>query len=280
MAAAAAAGSGSAGTLISLEEFGRFAALVRQYAGINLTEQKRQLLTSRLQKRMRVLGIGTHREYREYLVSHLDGELAEFIAAITTNLTSFFRENHHFDFLAAYLRAQPVDRPLTIWSAGCSTGEEPYSIAMLVREVQRAGHGVPVRILATDIDQEVVARARKAVYDASRVENLSSQRLKSHFLRGRGANARLVKVKPALQELVVFDQLNLLDDWPWRDPIDLIFCRNVVIYFDNEVQGRLFHRFADALRPDGFICIGHSENLLRVCQRYESVGNTVYRRIR
>jgi len=276
----AAAGYNGTSSLISLEEFSRFAALVRQYAGINLTEQKRQLLTSRLQKRMRALGIATHGEYREYLTSHLDTELADFIAAITTNLTSFFRENHHFDFLATYLRAQPLERPLTIWSAGCSTGEEPYSIAIVVREVHEAGHRVPVRILATDIDHQVVARARRGVYDLSRVENLAGSRLKANFLRGSGANASFVKVKPVLQNLIEFDQLNLLDEWPWRDPIDLIFCRNVVIYFDNEVQGRLFDRFADALRPEGFICIGHSENLLRVCQRYESIGNTIYRRTR
>lgn len=206
----------------------------------------------------------------------------QFVNAITTNLTAFFREVHHFDYLATTLLPallqDKVRRRLRLWSAGCSTGEEPYSLAMVVRETLPASVGWDTKILATDIDSNVLATARLGVYSTERASGLSPQHLQRWFRRGTGANAGLMRVVPALQELITFRQLNLMHDWPLRGPFDIIFCRNVAIYFDKATQRRLFDRFADQLDRQGYLFVGHSESLSAITERFELLGKTIYRK--
>lgn len=267
------------GGLISLEDHAIFARLIREHAGIKLGEHKRQLVSGRLRRRMRVLGIDSYGEYRRYLQDNLGQELGEFINALTTNLTSFFRENHHFQHLARLLDGWPDRGPIRIWSAGCSTGEEPYSIAMVYQESKAAARRVPLALTATDIDTQCLTKAARGVYQHKDVAGIGQERVSRHFLRGTGANAGMVRVREELRSLIEFRRLNLLDSWELEGPFDVVFCRNVVIYFDDEVQRALFNRFADVIRSDGLIIIGHSENLQRVSGRFRSLGQTIYRRV-
>ncbi len=265
-------------------DFTRIAQLVEASAGIRLPEAKREMVYSRLSRRLRELKLTEFSAYLELLEQDDAGtEMGQFINAITTNLTAFFRENHHFEFLREQLlpalAAQGRQRRLRIWSAGCSTGEEPYSIAMVVREVLGSARGWDAKILATDLDTNVLATASRGLYPLERTRGIGEGRLGRFFLRGRGDNAGWVRVKPELQELISFRQLNLLGPWPLRGPFDLIFCRNVVIYFSKETQRRLFDRYADILKPDGHLFIGHSESLFKVCERFRLVGSTTYQRV-
>ena len=258
--------------------------MVGQHAGINLSEAKRELVYGRIARRIRALNLQGFDEYCRLLEEAPDEEIGNFINAITTNLTAFFREDHHFEFLRDTLVPEWTKkgngRPhVRIWSAGCSTGEEPYSIAMTLRESMAPGATGDVAVLATDIDTNVLATAEAGVYDASRVESMSRARLSKWFRRGRGANADKVKVVPDLQELIRFRQLNLMQEWPVRGPFDLIFCRNVVIYFDKPTQRKLFARFAEKIAPRGYLIIGHSETLYNVSEEFELVGRTIYRKL-
>lgn len=251
--------------------------------GISLGETKREMLYGRLARRVRQLGLSSFAEYCARIESDADGELGRLVNAITTNLTAFFREGHHFEHLAATALPDIVARDtgkrrLRIWSAGCSTGKEPYSIAMIVAESGLPA-GWDARILATDIDTDVLAIAKSGVYRAERVHGVSPERLRRWFQRGSGENAGNVRVIPALRESVAFRHLNLLDPWPMHGPFDIIFCRNVVIYFDAETQRRLFARFADMLAPGGYLYIGHSESLFRISERFRPLGGTMYRKI-
>lgn len=256
--------------------------MVGDHAGINLGEAKRELVYGRITRRIRALGMRNFDDYCRLLETAPDDEIGNFINAITTNLTAFFREEHHFDFIRetlipAWMRYGGRPR-VRIWSAGCSTGEEPYSLAMTLREHMPASALGDVAILATDIDTNVLAHAEAGVYAAARVESLPRARLQQFFRRGRGENADRVRVVPELQQLIRFRQLNLMQDWPVKGPLDLIFCRNVVIYFDKPTQRRLFARFAEKLAPDGYLIIGHSETLYNVSDAFELVGRTVYRK--
>ena len=260
--------------------------IVTGHSGITLGEQKRQLVYGRLTRRLRQLRLDSFEQYCDYVEQHLDEELGELINAITTNLTSFFRENHHFEHLAASALPETMARNagahrLRLWSAGCSTGEEPYSIAMTVSET--LGPVLPgwdARILATDIDSQVVAKAQAGVYQQDRIEGISPSRQRRWFSRGTGPNSGKVRVNGDLQELIAFRQLNLLKDWPMRGPFDIIFCRNVVIYFDKDTQKTLFNRYADLLVPNGYLYVGHSESLHRISDRFKLIGKTIYQRIR
>ncbi len=262
-------------------DFGAIVAMVRETAGISLGASKRDLVFGRLNRRLRVLGLRSFADYCALLDSP-DGaaERGEMINAITTNLTSFFREPHHFTFLAndilPTLLASQANRRLRIWSAACSSGEEPYSIAMVLNRALANKRGWDARILATDIDTNMIATAEAGCYDAERAAAIPAD---FGRLVARQADGR-VAMSDALKDRIAFRPLNLLDPWPMRGQFDVIFCRNVVIYFEKPVQRTLFERFADILTPDGYLLIGHSETLFRVTDRFESLGRTIYRKVK
>ncbi|MBM3224631.1 MAG: protein-glutamate O-methyltransferase CheR [Candidatus Tectomicrobia bacterium] len=270
---------------LTTQDFDWIRTLVTEQTGIVLSEAKRDLVYGRLTKRLRHLGLDSFRAYCQRLQAGDPGELEHLVNALTTNLTMFFREVHHFDYLAdtvlpALLARHAQSRRLRLWSAGCSTGEEPYSLAMVCREVVPANAGWDVKILATDIDSSVLATAQQGIYSAERVQGMSPERLQHWFRKGQGQHAGLVRVSPALQELITFRQLNLIHPLPMRGPFDVIFCRNVVIYFDKPTQRQLFERFADVLDPQGHLFVGHSESLFKVTERFALLGKTIYRRCR
>lgn len=262
--------------------FNQLRELALEQTGIVLGDNKRQMVYGRLAKRLRALHMSNFDDYWDYLREHSDSELGELINAITTNLTAFFREQHHFEHLATQalpeiLQRNAASRRLRVWSAGCSTGEEAYSIAMTLSE-QPALSNWDVRILATDIDTSVVNVGAAGVYPAERLELVPEARRRRWFERGTGSNIGRMRVKQALRDRVSFRPLNLLRAWPMRGPFDVIFCRNVVIYFDKDTQKDLFARFADILSPEGLLYIGHAETLFKVSDRFASVGRTVYRK--
>ena len=276
-------GGGTNEIVLSDAEFGRICELVREHSGIALSDAKRQMVYGRLVRRLRALRLSSFADYLQLLERGEPVELQEFTNAITTNLTSFFRESHHFDYLAQQLlpamaAREPAAGRLRIWSCACSTGEEPYSIAMVLREKQDLFNGVDAKILATDLDSNVLATAQAGVYPAERLTQMAPWRVKEFFREGTGSLQGAVKVSPALQQLITFKQLNLMHDWPMRGPFDVIFCRNVVIYFDVETKRRLFQRMAEIQRPGALLFLGHSENLYRLSDQYELVGRTIYRR--
>jgi chemotaxis protein methyltransferase CheR len=259
--------------------------LANSHSGIVLSDGKRQMIYSRLVRRLRALKLPGFDEYCQLLEEGDSQEFVEFINAITTNLTAFFREMHHFEHLARkvipeLLQQHAADRRIRIWSAGCSTGEEPYSLAMTLAENIPNIDRWDVRLLATDLDTNVLAKAASGIYDEERVQGIARERLDRWFMRGTGGNAGAVCVRPELKQLIAFKQLNLMEEWPMRGPFDVIFCRNVVIYFDKPTQQRLFERYANLMVPQGHLYIGHSENLFKVTDRFEPLGQTIYRRCR
>lgn len=258
---------------------------VREHTGIALSDQKRELCYGRLVRRLRCLHLDGFDAYCDLITQGGEGELVHFVNAITTNQTAFFREPHHFEYLAQTVlpelyQKDHARRRLRIWSAGCSSGEEPYSIAMVASEALPPGERWDVKVLATDIDSNVLTRAVAGVYEAERVAGISDTRLQRWFVRGTGRNTGLVKVAGQLRELITFRHLNLLHGWPMSGLFDIIFCRNVVIYFDKATQATLIDRMAELLAPQGLLCIGHSESLFRVSDRFECVERTCYRKLR
>lgn len=263
-------------------DFQRVRRMVYEQLGIALSDSKRQLVYGRLSRRLRALHL---REFDTYLKRVEGGdteELQHFRNAITTNLTSFFRENHHFEFLSRQLLPHlefqnRASRRIRIWSAGCSTGEEPYSIAMVLMEsAAHLAQSWDVRILATDIDTNVLEHARRGVYNGERVEKLDPGRLLRWF--DREPEEDRYQVRDAIRQLVSFRDLNLISDWPMKGPFDVIFCRNVVIYFDRETQRNIVGRMEGLQRPGDYLILGHSESLLDISTRYRLVGNTIHRR--
>jgi chemotaxis protein methyltransferase CheR len=268
--------------VITDAEFERLRGLIRAQAGIHLRDHKRQLLVGRLAQRLRALGLDSFSAYYERVSEDSTGEeLRTLINLITTNKTSFFREPHHFEFLRSRLIPEARQRgqtELRIWSAGCSTGEEPYTIAMTVAEALGQFHGWKVRILASDIDTEVLARARAGTYPLDALEDVSAERRQAHFLRGYGRFEGMAQVRPELQKTVEFRRINLsVPDWGLVERFDAIFCRNVIIYFDLPTQQRIVERLAERLKPEGYFFSGHSENLSWLRPRLAPVGTTVYR---
>ncbi|MDR2877795.1 MAG: protein-glutamate O-methyltransferase CheR [Chromatiales bacterium] len=257
--------------------------LVLKRTGISLAEGKEDLVYGRLAKRLRTLGMTRFSEYCQYVEAHSE-ELPEVVNAITTNLTAFFRESHHFDYLRsdvlpALLRLNASSRRIRIWSAGCSTGEEPYSIAMVVHDLMPKNQGWDIKILATDIDTNVIDRAASGIYTADRITGIPEQYQRRYVNKGAGNQAEKVRMRDEIRDLITFRCLNLIEEWPMRGPFDLIFCRNVVIYFDKDTQRRLFDRYANILCADGHLFIGHSETLYKVCERFELIGRTIYRKL-
>lgn len=258
-------------------DFARVKAIIYRKAGINLGDSKKQLVYSRLARRLRVLQLNNFDEYLAYL-DHNKSEQQEFINALTTNLTAFFREAHHFPVLADYARnRKAATGKLRVWCAAASTGEEPYSIAMTLVEAYGT-YTPPVDIIASDIDSSVLAFASQGIYALERLDALSLEQKKQFFLRGKGKNNGSAKVIDKLRELVEFRQINLLDrDWGLGAGFDVIFCRNVMIYFDKPTQLQLLERMVRLVKPEGLYIAGHSESFSHAPHLVKLVGKTTYR---
>ena len=259
-------------------DFHRIRELIHRHAGIALGAHKREMVYSRISRRLRQLNLHDFGAYVDRLEAEQGGaERQAFINSLTTNLTSFFREPHHFPVLARLAGASR--QPMTVWCAAASTGEEPYSIAIALCEALGT-RASGCRIVATDIDTDCLAQAARGVFRAERVSALSPERLKRFFSRGVGANEGHVRVHQELRDMITFERLNLLDSqWPVTGPLDAIFCRNVMIYFDKATQRRVLDRFAPLLKPHGLLFAGHSESASLVSPEFRSVGQTVYSRI-
>lgn len=259
-------------------DFEHVRKLIYDHAGISLSPNKQDMVYSRLARRLREKRLNSFSAYLRLLESDDSDEWQGFTNALTTNLTSFFREAHHFPIMAEHLqrRAKLSRDPITIWCCAASTGEEPYTISMTAIEAFN-NSAPPVRILATDIDTNVLAKADAGVYDIDRIESLSAERSGRFVLRGGGSRAGMVKMRPELRSLITFRQQNLLDEkWPIRGPFDVIMCRNVMIYFDKETQRQILQKMAPLLRADGIFFAGHSESFYHSADLFKLRGNTVY----
>lgn len=260
----------------STADFERVRKLIYQHAGISLSPVKQDMVYSRLARRLRATGKNTFGEYLDLLERGGADEWERFVNSLTTNLTSFFREPHHFPIFADHLKKLGSQRPIRVWCSAASTGEEPYSIAMTVLETLGANVS-NVSIFASDLDTNVLATAQKGVYTVDRVEKISPDRLKRFFLKGSGSQEGYVAVRPELKRLIEFKQINLLEaNWPVRGPLDVIFCRNVMIYFDKPTQHKILSRFAPLMQADGLMFAGHSESFLHAADLFKSLGKTVY----
>ena len=260
----------------STADFERVRKLIYQHAGISLSPVKQDMVYSRLARRLRATGKSSFADYLDALEKNGGDEWERFVNSLTTNLTSFFREPHHFPIFAEHLHKLGTRRPIRVWCSAASTGEEPYSIAITVAETfgSNTSH---VSIMASDLDTNVLATAQKGVYPIERVEKLSPERLRKFFLRGTGAQEGYVSVRPELKNMIQFQRINLLDqNYPIKGPVDVIFCRNVMIYFDKPTQYKILSRFAPLMQADGLMFAGHSESFLHAADLFKSQGKTVY----
>ncbi len=263
-----------ANTLLGEKEFALARQLIAEYAGIKLSPQKRFMVHNRLLRRLRTCGLQSFADYLHLVQDVRSGEREAFVNALTTNLTSFFREPHHFELLhqRAEQHRENERRPMRVWSSACSTGEEAWSIAMTLRDAQ-----CPADILATDIDTDALGKAGAGLYEAEKAAAVAPERLRAHLLRGTGQNEGWVSVRPELRATVKFMQLNLQSSsWPAMEPFDAIFCRNVVIYFDREAQHALLARFAGQLRPRALLAVGHAESFPATNRAFRPCGRTAY----
>ncbi len=265
--------------------FKNFSELVYEKTGIYLKPEKKELLNARLGKRLRATGIGSFKEYYEYVIRDRSGEeLVHLIDCVSTNFTSFFRENSHFELLASTVLPDFVregrgkGREILLWSSACSSGEEPYTMAMVVEEFAAQHPGFRYRIMATDISTRVLAQAQRAVYTDDRIGKVPGAYLKKYFQRGVGNSEGYVKVKENLRSMVQFERFNLMGDFPWREAIDVIFCRNVMIYFNRETQQELINKFYQALNRGGYLFIGHSESITSLKHGFTQIDATAYQK--
>lgn len=266
---------------LTRKDLSDIAAMIYSDAGIALNETKASLVYSRLSKRLRQIGLRSFREYCE-LVGSASGadERREMLSFLTTNFTRFFRENHHFEHLRDEVLPGLVTRAksggrVRIWSAGCSDGQEPYSIALTVLGMVPNAATYDIRILATDIDPKIIAQAKAGIYDEQSIETVTPAMRKQWFTK---VDERRYQVNDQVKQLITFRELNLMAQWPFRGPFDVIFCRNVVIYFDEPTQARIWVRYADLLPPGGHLYIGHSERLSGDGKdRFENTNITTYR---
>lgn len=266
--------------LLTDSDFKNISSQVYDACGIVLAEHKREMVYSRLARRLRLLKLKNFKDYLAFLEEHKEREFSEFINAITTNLTSFFREPHHFNYLKntivpRLLTTNAKQKRVRVWSAGCSTGEEPYTIAMTLSGLFPTNWDV--KILATDLDSNVLAKAQAGTYTAANVNGLDKSQLKRWFLKSH--DGQLYKVKPQLQENIFFKRLNLLEQWPMKGSFDVIFCRNVVIYFDKPTKDTLFHRYFDLLSDAGHLFLGHSETMGKDHKEFKNLGQTIYQKV-
>ena len=269
---------------MSEREFQRFSALVYEHAGIKLPSAKKIMLEARLQKRLKVLGMGTFEEYGDYVLSREghDNELVHMIDVVTTNKTDFFREPAHFEFLVKTAvpniqQKQKGKDHLRVWSAGCSSGEEPYTLAMVLTEYAQNKPGFKFSILASDICTQILETAKTAVYPEDRAETIPLILKKKYMLRSKNREIALVRIGPQLRSAVSFRRINFMDDsFDVAEKMDIIFCRNVVIYFDKPTQQTLMRKFHNQLKPGGYLFIGHSETLSGLDVNFRPVASTVY----
>ncbi len=262
-------------------EFDFVRQLIRDYAGIVIGDNKRSMVQGRISRRMRELGIRDVGEYLDYIRTAPEVESDGLASALTTNVTAFFREGHHFEYLLKEflpgLRNRAL-RKVRAWSAGCSSGEEAYSIAITLLEGMQEEPGWDLGVLATDLDFNMIRFAREGVYPIERVDKIPPAQLKRWFLKGGGSQSGRVMARPELKRIVRVMPLNLLEQWPMKGPFDVIFCRNVFIYFDRDLKARIVDRYADLLPVGGLLFIGHSENLHGLTNRFELIGGTIYRK--
>lgn len=266
-------------------QFKKFSELIFRQAGIHLKPEKKELLNTRLGKRLRACGIDSFRKYYELVVNDKTGsELVHLINSVSTNFTSFFREQSHFDFLSSTVLPQFASEhrgrgEMVLWSAACSSGEEPYTLAMVMEEYQRREPGLRYRILATDISTRVLAQAERGIYAHDRLEKVPPELLRRYFQKGTGQSAGYVKVKEQLKSRISFHRFNLMEDFPWREEPHVIFCRNVMIYFNRLTQEELVHKFYRCLAPGGYLFIGHSESLASLDHEFKQMASTSYRKV-
>jgi len=258
-------------------DFDRVKALIYQRAGISLHDGKHAMVYSRLSRRLRETGHQSFKAYLSWLDSHDGPEWQEFINALTTNLTSFFREQHHFEIFANHLKSKPTSNSWRIWCNAASTGEEPYSIVMTAMEA--LGSKVSFALTASDIDSKVLTSAAQGVYRLDGLKGVSKERMQRFFMRGKGANEGMARVKPEMQRLIQFISVNLIkDDWPFRELFDVVFCRNVMIYFDAPTQRKVLERIHRVMAPGSLLFVGHAENFSESKDLFVLRGKTVYER--
>ena len=258
-------------------DFERVQKLIYQRAGINLHDGKHAMVYSRLSRRLRDTGHVSFREYLGWLENHDGPEWQEFVNALTTNLTAFFREQHHFEIFATLLKSKPAGVPWRVWCNAASTGEEPYSIVMTALE--SLGANASFKLTASDIDSKVLASAAQGIYKLDNLKGLSPERMQRFFLRGKDSNAGLVRAKPEMRRFIDFLSVNLIrDDWPFKEPFDVVFCRNVMIYFDAPTQRGVLERIHRVMKPGGMLFVGHAENFSESRDLFTLRGKTVYER--
>lgn len=268
--------SGAREFAFTTADFERVRKLIYEHAGIALSPAKQDMVYSRLARRLRETRLKSFGEYLALLERGDKGEWEKFVNSLTTNLTSFYREPHHFPMLAEHLKKLQGRSPIKIWCSAASTGEEPYSIAMTAVEAFNS-FNTPVTIVASDLDTHVLATAAKGVYTHDRVDKISPERLSRFFVRGGGVQDGSFTVKPELRRMITFQRLNLLEpNWSLRGPFDAIFCRNVMIYFDKPTQYKILSRFAPLMSEQGLLFAGHSESFLHAADLFRSLGKTVY----
>ncbi len=270
---------------LSDKEFQLFQEIIYRETGIHMSDKKRKLIVARLSKRLRALNLSTFTEYYEYLneSSHADGEIVNLVNRVTTNKTDFFRERHHFDFLLKELYPRTIAesrtngvRRLRIWSAGCSSGEEPYTLAMVTLDAFKAERGWDIKILATDLDTEILQKAVTGVYPTQAITPVPKEYIHKYFVR-KGENYEVGNV---LRSMVAFRKLNLMSEtFPMKNPFDIIFCRNVIIYFDTKTKEELLTKFHRHLKARGHIFIGHSESLMHMKERFRYLKHTIYQKV-
>lgn len=269
---------------INEDDFAYIQWLISSHTGIRLADTKRDMVNSRLSKRIRVLNLNSVNDYCNYLRRNKDTEILNLVNAITTNQTSFFREAHHFDYInniifPELLIRNETERRIKIWSAGCSTGEEAYTLGILANDFQVVNPGWSIQILATDIDTEVLEHAKKGVYYIDSIKNIPKVIVKRYFLRGKNNKKDQIMVKDVLKDVIQFRKLNLIDEWPIRHKFDIIFCRNVLIYLGKEKRNQTLKKFFDLLSNSGHLFLGHSESLHNLTDSFKLVGNSIYKKV-
>jgi chemotaxis protein methyltransferase CheR len=258
-------------------DFDRVQTLIYQRAGISLHDGKHAMVYSRLSRRLRDTGHQSFKDYLGWLETHDGPEWQEFVNALTTNLTSFFREQHHFEIFASHLKSKPASAAWRVWCNAASTGEEPYSIVMTALEA--LGPKANLALTASDIDSKVLASAEQGVYRLDGLKGVNEERMQRFFLRGKGANEGMARIKPELQRMIQFISVNLIrDDWPFREPFDVVFCRNVMIYFDAATQRKVLERIHRVMAPGSLLFVGHAENFSESRDLFALRGKTVYER--